>query len=119
MNVTDKMDLGWKLRQNAFPTVGAVACKHDLVGREPLGHQFDEFEAQFRPCAMVDIVLWPRLLPVLPLGQPLKVTVEPNGNRQGKGFGLCPERIDYEQTKNQPVVSSTDQGLGRLEMSGS
>ena len=116
MDVADELDLGREFREDTPPAVGAVTREHDLIVREPLGHQFHEFEGQVRPSAMVRIVLRPTLLPLLllflPLGQPLPVAVQPYGDRQGEDFGRRPEWIDDQQAENNPVVSPTDQGLG-------
>ena len=45
------------------------------------------------------------------LGQALAIAIEPDGDGQGKDFGGRPKRMDDEQTKDDPIVSPTDQRL--------
>ena len=88
MDVTDEMNVWGQMRENALAAVGTVAGDEDLLVGEPLGHQNDEFQGQFRSGAMIRIVLGfaEILLPfcslrvLFPLGQPLAVAVQAHGD---------------------------------------
>ena len=118
--MADEMDVGGQMREDALTAVGAVAGDDDLIVGEPLGHQVDEFQGQFRSGAMIGIVLGfggflLALFPLrilFPLGQPLAVAVQADGDGQGEDFGGCPGGEGDDQAEHDPVVSPTDQGFG-------
>ena len=64
------------------------------------------------------LALFP-LRSLFPLGQSLAVAVQSHGDEQGKDFGRCPGGEGDDQGQHDPVVSPTDQGFARLEMSES
>jgi len=55
--MANEVNVGRQVREDALTSVGAVAGDHDLIVGEPLGHQDDEFQGQFRSSAMIRIVL--------------------------------------------------------------
>src|SRR4029077_4444725 len=67
MNVTDEVNIGRQIREDTLAAVSAVTREYDLVVREPFGDQFDEFESQLGPGAMIGVGLGgsaPALLPL-------------------------------------------------------
>ena len=52
------------------------------------------------------------VLGLLPLGEALAVAIEAEGDGQGEDLGGGPERVDDDQTEDDPVVSPTDEGFG-------
>ncbi len=66
VDTADEVDVGGQVRQDALAARGAVAGDDDFIVGEPRGDQLDEFEGQFRPRAMIRIVLGSgRLVPPL------------------------------------------------------
>ena len=118
--MADEVNVGRQVREDALAAVGAVTGDDDLLVGEPLGHHDDEFQGQFRPGAMIRIVLGfggflLALFPLrilFPLGQPLAVAVQAHGDGQGEDFGRCPDGEGDDQGQHDPVVSPTDQGFG-------
>ena len=56
MDMADEVSIGRQVRQNTLAALGTVAADQDVIVGKPLGHKMDQFESQFRPCAMVWIV---------------------------------------------------------------
>ena len=114
--MADEMNVGGQIRENALASVGTVAGDHDLIVGEPLGHQDDEFQGQFGPSSMIRIVLgfggfllafFPLRI-LFPLGQPLAVPVQANGDGQGEDLGTVP------RTGKATIRVSTTQSCPQL-----
>ena len=86
MDMADEVDVGRQLTRGCFAAVGAVTGDEDLIVGKPGGGQDNQFEGQFRPGAMIRIVLGLVLLGLLavlllPLGESLAVAIETDRRR--------------------------------------
>ncbi len=113
MDVADQVNVLGQVPQHALTAVGAIAGDDDGVVGEPGGRQFDEFDRQFRACAMVGIGfgLLGFGLRLLAFGEPLSIAIESCRHGQGEDLGGGPEGIDDKDREDNPVMSPTDQGL--------
>lgn len=121
MNGTRQLHVLWKLAQDAFPTVQAVHHNVETPLGKPICHQPEHLAEKLWSRAMVgfygfllraglclglfgfaDATLSTFLL--LPLGEPLTISVEPGTNWQCKDLGRCPAAIGYNDRKDHPVM---------------
>ena len=113
MDTADEMNILGQLGEHALAAVGAVAGDDESVVGKPGRRQFDEFDGQFRPGAMVRIGLGgggfgPTLLS---FRQPLAIAIEPRGDGEGEDLGGRPARMDNDDANNDLIMSQTDQCL--------
>ncbi len=125
MGVADQMHVGREFLQDAAAAVGAVARDHDLPLGKPRGEQREQFDQQFRPCAVIGVGRRPARLAagvvgtlalgaafLLPFGESLPVLVEAEAQGQGEDLGRRPARHGDEEGQDHPVVPSADQFEG-------
>src|SRR5438132_7094801 len=120
MNVANEMGIGRKVGQYALAAIGAVAGDEDFIMRKPRCHQGNQFDRELRPGPVIGIgfAFGGLVLVLFPLGEPLAVTIEPEGDRQGKDFAGSPEGVNDQQTEDDPVVAPTDQRFGSARNQG-
>ena len=112
MNVTDEVNVGRQMRENALASIGAVTGEDNLVVGVPLSHQLNEFEGQLGSSAMIGMGFGGFAPPFLPFGESLSIAVQPHRDRQGEDLRGRPPRLHDDQAEHNPIVSPTDQGLG-------
>lgn len=114
MNVTNEMGIARKVGQYALAAISAVAGDENFIMRKPRRHQGNQFDRELRPGAVIGIgfAFGGLVLVLFPLGEPLAVPIEPEGDRQGKDFAGSPEGVNDQQTEDDPVVAPTDQRFG-------
>ena len=116
MNLTDEVHVARQVLQHTFARVTTVGTDHELPVGEPTGQQREQFDQQFRPCAVVTpfgplpLLLGPRHglrrpLFLFAFGHTLAVDIQTEQQRHGKHLGRRPAGQTHEQRQHDPVVA--------------